>query len=409
MAIKDLFTRKNNNEQEQRNLAIKQEEQRSLYYSDGLTFNDYTSYSTSKNMQLSSVYSATNIISNAVAVLPLNLFETDINGFKNINFTHQLNDVINQPASSINRFNYFKLLVQSILLKGNGYSKIKRNSSGQIIELQYVSSEDVDIIYDKNTRIKKFLIKSENKYYTSEEFLHFYLYSNDGIIGVSVINYAVNSLKLATDAETHSQNFFQSGANLSGIIKVQGTLNADQKNQIKNSWTSAFNGNNSIGVAILPSGLDYQPISISPQDAQLLDSRKYTVIEIARFFNISPVKLFDLTKNSYSTLEQTQLSFLQDTILPYLTLIELELNKKLFLPSERKFLTIKFDNSALLVTDKQSEVEYYSKMIVNGIMTINEVRRKLNLNDVEEGNKLMIQLNMNSVDNIINNKQEIIK
>jgi HK97 family phage portal protein len=370
------------------------------YYNDSLNYNFISSYTTNQHNRLSAVYAATNQISNAIGVMPFNVYETDNEGFKNINFKHYLNDILEQPSSTLTRFNYLKLIGTSIMLNGNAYSKIVRKDN-KVIEIQFIHPNDVEILFDKKTKNKQFKIKSENRIYSNKDFLHFYYYTNDGVIGVSVINYAINSLKLASDAENHSSKFFKSGASLNGVLNASGTLTAEQKQQINMAWNAAFNNPDSSGVAVLPQNLEFQPISINPADSQLLESRQYSVIEIARFFNISPIKLFDLTKNSYATLEQTQLSFLSDTVLPYITLIELELNNKIFNEVEKRIYKIKFDESVLLTTDMQSTVEYYSKMVEKGLMTINEARRKLNLNDRTEGDKLVMQMNMSSVENII--------
>ena len=232
--------------------------------------------------------------------------------------------------------------------------------------------------------------------------LHFWMYSNDLVNGLSVINYAVNSLKLATDANNHSQNFYKSGAASSGLLKLDARLDQKQKDQIKSSWLAAFNDPNSAGVAILPNNIEYQPITINPKDAMLLETRQFDVIEIARFFNISPIKLFDYSKNSYSTLEQTQLSFLEDTVNPYLIMLEQELNRKIFNIAQQNQNEIQFDRTAMLSTDKAALSEYFKNMLVNGIMSINEVRKCLNLNDVDNGDNLFMQLNMSTVDNLIN-------
>ena len=128
-------------------------------------------------------------------------------------------------------------------------------------------------------------------------------------------------------------------------------MNKNKQQRVgKASITSTQGG----GVAILPQGLDFQSISISPEDSQLLDVRKYNVVEIARFFNISPVKLFDYTNVSYSTLEQTSMSYLQDTILPITQMMEDEFNLKLFKPSEVGKKGVDFDYSVVVATDKKN-------------------------------------------------------
>lgn len=394
----NLFNRSNTKTPQ----TVEEPEQRS-YFSDALIYNTTSSYTNSTSMRLSAVYSAVNSISNAVATLPLNLYSVDSNGYKMLNLNNQYNYLLNvQPSNNLSKFNFFKLLVSSVILRGNAYAYIKRDSAGKIIEIKYIPADNVKVNYNQTNDKITYSVTGFKQAIDSKNMLHFWMYSNDTITGISVINYAVNTLKSASDAENHSANFFKSGAATNGLLKANVNLTEAQKQQIRTSWQSAFSDGSSNGVAIVPSGMDYQPISINSKDAQLLESRQFSVIEIARFFNISPVKLFDLSHASYSSLEQTQLSFLQDTINPYLIMIEQEINRKLFNELEQKTNTIKFDTTAILSTDKQATAEYYKTMLVNGIMTINEVRKALNLNDVENGNDLYMQLNMSTVDNLIN-------
>ena len=340
-------------------------EERSLL-TGALSFNSTSSYISSSAMRLSAVYAACNSISNAVASLPVNIYEIDGNGFKNINYQHQLSTILNkQPSSNLSRFNFFKLIISSVLLKGNGYAAIIRNLKGEITAIRYLHPEQVTPNYNWQTDTITYFVTGFKQPIQSKDILHFWMYSNDLINGVSTISYAVNSLKLATDASNHSQNFYKSGAASSGLLRSGAKLDSAQKAQIRQSWNSAFSDPNSSGIAILPFGCEYQPISINPKDAMLLESRQFDVIEIARFFNISPIKLFDLSKTSYSSLEQTQLSFLEDTINPFLIMLEQELNRKLFNQAEQSINEIQFDRSAMLSTDKQSLAEYYKSMLVN--------------------------------------------
>lgn len=163
----------------------------------------------------------------------------------------------------------------------------------------------------------------------------------------------------------------------------------------------------------MPAGLDYQAISISPEDSQLLESRKYNIIEIARFFNISPAKLFDYSNVSYSSLEQSQLSYLQDTIYPYVRMMEDEMNLKLFKPSEFARMQISFDFAILMSTDKSTEVSYYKELLTNGILSLNEVRNKLGFSSIEGGDKHYMQLSYTTTEMIndgsLSNNQEQIQ
>ena len=373
------------------------------FFADNFSFKSYIKYNNNTALKLSAVYAAVNIISNGVAQLPLEVFKSDQNGYIEKQLNHTLSYLLKKsPSDNITIFNFMKMVVNDVLLNGNAFALLLRDNRGNINQIKYINPNKVKIIYDEANEKVVYLVDKENKPVDGFDMLHFKMYTNDGVNGISTISYAANTLKYTTDAETHAGKFFKSGANLSGILKVAASLTNDQKTQIKNNWSEAFNSDtDGNSVAVLPTNIDYQPITIKPSDQQLLESRKYNIIEICRFFNISPVKLFDLSNSSYSSLEQTQLSFLNDTIKPFLKMIENEMNIKLFLPSQKN-LFIQFDETKMLSADKQSLAEYYTKLLNNGILTVNEVRQQLNYNDVEGGNEHYMQLNMGTLKEINN-------
>lgn len=292
--------------------------------------------------------------------------------------------------------------MEDVMLNGESFAYINRDDNLNVTSLDYISPDLVTPTLLADGTVKYF-VSGVSKAIDSVNMLHFYLHCDSQMRGISVIKYASNTLQSAFDAEHHSENFFRSGANLSGIIKASAVLTNEQKKQIKENWASAFNGGaDSATVAILPAGLDYQPISVSPEDSQLLESRKYNIIEIARFFNISPAKLFDYSNISYGSLEQSQLSYLQDTIYPYIRMIEDEMNLKLFKPSEFARLQVSFDFATLMSTDKSTEASYYKELLTNGILSLNEVRNKLGFSSVVGGDKHYMQLSYTTTE-MINN------
>ena len=132
--------------------------------------------------------------------------------------------------------------------------------------------------------------------------------------------------------------------------------------------------------------MEFKPITVNPSDAQLLETREFNVIDICRFFGVSPVKAFDLSKSSYSTVEATNLSFLTDTLSPLLEKIELEFERKIYKPSEKESIDVRFDTSRLLRADKQSLANYYSTLFNIGVVSPNEIRREIDLPSIEGGN-----------------------
>lgn len=161
------------------------------------------------------------------------------------------------------------------------------------------------------------------------------------------------------------------------------------------------------GIAVLEGNMKYQPITVSPKDSQLLESRQFNVVDICRFFSVSPVKAFDLSKSSYSTVEATQLQYLTDTALAVITKIEQEINRKVFLRSERGRIIAEFDTSAILRTDKAAQAAYWKDMFYVGAASPNEIRRENNLSRVDNGDKVFVPVNTQTLDNALMQKMPI--
>ena len=192
--------------------------------------------------------------------------------------------------------------------------------------------------------------------------------------------------------------------NVNGILTVvDGRLRAGQKDEIKKDWAEMISKG---GVGVLEGNMTYQSVSINPSDAQMLETREFNVIDICRFFGVSPVKAFDLSKSSYSTVEATQLAFLTDTLAPMLENIELELKRKVFRPSERNSIEVKFDTSGLLRADKAAQATWIKTQIEGGLLTINEARRQLDLPKVDNGDQPLVNNAMVTLDYELKKQQE---
>lgn len=336
-------------------------------------------------MNISAVYRATELISESVAMLPIKVKVTDKEHKEELE-NHPLNLAFENKYGIMTRFNFVKLLIQSVILRGNGFAYIDRAEDGTVKALRFLESNDVNIFYKKG--------KEESLYYTCNyikgkiepvNMIHLVKNSYDGVNGVSLISFASRSINLANSTENSANNFFKSGCNLSGVLTVQGQLTDRQKNDIRTSWNQAYTNGGS-GLAILQGNMEYKPIQLSASDSQLLESRSYNVQDIARFFGISPVLLGDLTHSSYSTLEAAQQEFLLHTLQPYIVMIEEEFTRKLTKPSEKN-IVINLDETAILKTDKAALANYYGALLDRGVICINECRKELGLSPINGGDK----------------------
>lgn len=369
---------------------FKKKEKRGLQfvsnYSDGLLFGQMVNNNGA--LALSAVYRAVQLISDNIAILPIIIKNIEKEHIADVE-SHNLLDIWqNRNGNYISKFNLIKMLVQSVLLHGNGYAFIQRDKDGNVEDIIYLENGDVAVNYNKHSKRLTYTVTSLRKKVEPCNIIHLLKNSYNGIEGKSVISFANRSINNANQAENQSLNFYQSGMNLSGILTVQGQLSDTQKQEIRQSWNQAYNANGS-GLAVLQGNMSYSPIQINARDAQLLEARQYNVNDIARFFGINPVLLGENNGVSLGSMEQIQQQFISYTLQPYITLIEEEFNRKLLKPSEYSY-KIELDTTALIKTDKTATASYYSTLLDKGVLCINEVRKELGYNKIDGGDTHLI-------------------
>lgn len=368
-------------------------------FSDGLLFGQY---SNSGVMSLSAVFSAIEIISNSLAELPILVKkQSDKN---EVITEHYINNLFNRM--NMTKFMFVKKLITDMLLNGNGFAYIKRDNDGKPIELVYLPKGSVSVDYDPATGRLQYLTTTYKwipRVVPPKDMLHFYKNTNDGYNGIGVIAYAQRTIKIGNYTEEAAADYFGSGCNIKGILKMVGqsglALTDSQKASIRSSWQQVHGGSGNSGLAIMPANLDFIPVSQNASDSQMIETRTFNVSEVARYFNISPVLLQDLSHSSYSTIEASQLEYLTHTLLPYISMMENELNKKLFNDND---YYIDLDENYLMTSDKAATANYLGTLVSRGILTINEARYQLGYGPVEGGDKNLVMFsdtNQNSIDN----------
>lgn len=356
--------------------------EQTLYSSLGLPF--FEGYSQRRAMNLSAVYRCVELISDNVAMLPIRVREDNV-----VVKNHPLYNVLNNRDNLLNKYNLMKLLIQSVLLRGNGFAYINRNSDGSVKSLRFVESGDVTIHYDKVKRELYYFIPSiSNKKIEPINVIHLLKNSYDGINGISVITYADDCLSVSKAAETSAKGYYDSGCNLSGVLSVQGQLNGTQRQDIIQNWKTAYSSNGG-GVAVLQGNMSYTPIQVSAKESQLIEAREYNTKDIARFFGVNPALLGESTGGAYANLQDLQQAFVLHTLMPYIVMVEQEFSRKLLKGTEQNF-HIDLNENFLLRADKSATANYYTAMVNNGLITRNEARNEIGYSEVEGGDTLTI-------------------
>ena len=347
-------------------------------------------------LSLSAVYSAVELISNSIALLPIQVKFKDDKGDPQVNSDHELNLAFNN--NDMSKYMIIKMMVVDMLLFGNGYALIER-SGGHVTGIRYLESNDVQVQWDKYKNKLYYTCNTvPGKVIQPENILHIYKNSRDGHTGIGVLKYAARTIDLANYTENSSLDYFAKGLNVTGIVHAKQPMNKMQAQQALNSIEGNVNADKAY-YKFLPFDIDFQPLTQNAKDAQMIETRLFNVSEIARFFNISPVLLQDLSKSSYSTVEAANLQFLTQTLLPYISIIEAEFNRKL-VGEENIFIDL--DEREFLRTDSQSTANYLSTLKNNGIITTNECREMLGLPRIEGGDEIYVpftDINQNKLSN----------
>ncbi len=358
------------------------------------------------SMQMTAVYSCVRVLAEAVAGLPLHLYKYTDSGGKDKALEHTLYVLLHdEPNPEMTSFVFRETLMTHLLLWGNAYAQLIRNGRGEVVGIYPLMPNRVSVNRDDKGNIYyKYLRGLEDAHLNKEnevillhsEVLHIPGLGFDGLVGYSPIAMAKNAIGMAIACEEYGAKFFANGATPGGILEHPGVVKDPER--VRASWNSAFGGSaNANKVAVLEEGMKYTPISISPNEAQFLETRKFQINEIARIFRVPPHMVGDLEKSSFSNIEQQSLEFVKYTLEPWLIRWEQSLVRSLILPGDKGKYFIKFNVDGLLRGDYESRMNGYATARQNGWMSANDIRALENLDQISEedgGNLYLINGNM---------------
>ena len=352
-------------------------------------------------MQMTAVYSCVRILSEAVAGLPIHYYEYQDDGSKRKAVENPLYFLLHdEPNPDMTSFIFRETLMTHLLLWGNAYAQIIRNGKGEVIALYPLMPNKMSVNRDDDGTIYYLYSKSVDEgkaedagyhYLRKEDVLHIPGLGFDGLVGYSPIAMAKNAIGLAIATEEFGSKFFANGAAPSGVLEHPGTIKDPKK--VREAWMSQFGGSSNSGkVAVLEEGMKYTPISISPEQAQFLETRKFQINEIARIFRVPPHMVGDLEKSSFSNIEQQSLEFVKYTLDPWIVRWEQALNKALLSEKDKNKYFFKFNVEGLLRGDYQSRMQGYAVARQNGWMSANDIRTLEDLDKIspEDGGDLYL-------------------
>lgn len=349
-------------------------------------------------LQLATVWACVRLISETIATLPLGVYERDARGRRKLVRDHWLYSLVHdQPNANMTAVEFWEAVVAQLCLWGNAYC-LKTYAGTRIVSLDPLRPDRMTVKTDENgDLLYKYTTSKGILTYTEAEIFHLKGFGIDGLIGLSPIAYARNSLGAAMSADEASGKMFANGLRPSGALTVEQVLKPAQRTEVRESLVEQFAGTVNTGkVMVLEAGAKYQPLTMNPEDAQMLETRTFNVEEICRWYRVPPFMVGHSTgaSNWGTGLEQQMIAFLTFALRPFLTRIEQGIRKSLLTPVDRRRVFTEFNLEGLMRADSAGRAALYASAAQNGWMTRNEIRELENRPPVEGGDELTVQSNL---------------
>ncbi len=386
----------------QKNKEIKRNNDINIRYVGNKTNKYSPIYDEEKALANSVIYRGVSILTDSVASIPLSIYRKDKKGFWKADEKNTLYNVLTRNANE--RQTIYELLeglVFQLIMYGNSYILIKRNAASDVKELVLLYPHTVyhDVI--SNTYNITDTYNGVSGLFNSNQIIHLRHKSLENIVGKSVVDYCAKTLGLASACDSESLSTLSNGNKMKGIISSESSVigfGDAQDNQLIDIQTNIQNEIDSgKDIMTLPSGVKFQSMSLSAKDSLLLDNKQYSLSDLARFMGVSLSKLGISLGSNYQAAQQDQLNFYIDTLNPILKKIENAFNSKLIADSVSNRYKIEFDRTSLAYFN--DIMKNYKTQIEMGILSVNDVRRTFNKDEVEGGDEILVSTNLQSIQN----------
>jgi HK97 family phage portal protein len=361
-------------------------------------------------LAVSAVYASVDRISSSLASVPFNLYERQSNGDRRLAREHdQFRLVHTAPSQMYTSFAFRKTLMSYALLYGNGYAMLKRDPVTQRpVEYQLLHPCKVLKIEEVDRELYYF-VEGQKLPIPFYDMIHIAAMGSDGYTGKSPIRVHAETIGAAKSRNTYSASTMKNGGFLSGIIKYANALKPEQKEAIREGFQQKHAGSGNAGsTMILDYGMEYQPLTMSAADVQLIETMKFTVEDIARIYGIPPHMIGHLERSTNNNIEHQAIEYVQYCLMPWAIMMEQAFDSRVFRVSEKEsgqYYT-KLELNALMRGDVTARKEFYRMMLDRGVFSINEVRRFEDMNDTAGGDIRLVQANMIPLNLIENQYKE---
>ena len=346
-------------------------------------------------LNLTAVWACVRILSETVGTLPLHLYRRTACG-RERQYDHLCHRLVQAPNSYSTRFDLMHHLMVSCALWGNGYARIFRDKRYRPARLKFIHPARIEPILTDNDEL--FYRSDTGELLPNENVIHLRGLSTNGYKGKSPIAVHRDNLALSVSAQLYGKRFFDQGGNMSGVFKYPSTLKPEAYQRLKKDLIAQSVGLHNAHVPLLlEGGMTYERISIPPEDAQFIATRKFQKTEIATIYGIPPHMIADLERATNNNIEHQGMEFVQYCLMPYLVRIEEEFNRKLLREDEFGEYYFLFGLNGLLRGDAKTRSEYYKNMNIVGAMSANEIRSLEDMNSYDGGDEYFVQMNMQPV------------
>ena len=346
----------------------------------------------------SAVYACIKILAETLASLPLHVYRREVRGGRAKASDHPLYSVLHdRPNAWQTSYEWRSLMQGWVSLRGESYAEIVPGRRGFVDQLRPLRPDRMHFHRQLDDgRLAWFYDGgSQRRVVLQDEIFRVSGLSSDGFCGLSVVGAARNSIGLALDLEEHGGRFFKNGARPGGVLQHPGRIGDQAMKNLRDSWSALHGGvGNSHRVAILEEGMKWESVSMTNEDAQFLQTRKFQLGDIARWFRIPPHMLGDLERATHSNIEHSQIEFVTHTLRPWLVNWEQSIKRDLIIEDE---VSVEFSVDGLLRGDSASRVAVYHNGIQDGWLNPNEVREKENMPAYEGGDEYRRQMNTEPV------------
>ena len=326
------------------------------------------------------VWASVRAIAETIATLPCNVYKKN-NDKREKATEHPLYNLLhNSPNKIISSINFFESIITHMLIFGNAFVEIVRKHTLDIESLNILDPDKIVIKSIGGTITYEYNDNGNIIKYSTENILHIAGMGLSGLVGFSPISLFANDIRTMMSQSDFALEFFSDGARKKPVLYTENKLKSEAKENLKktfrDSWTK--------GIVLLEEGIKVEPMTMALSDAQFLESRRFSVEEIARIFRVPPHMIGELSHATFSNIEHQSMSFVRDTIRPWCTRLEKAFDLSLFNVKERDEYFVKFSLDALLRGDTNTRQQAYKTQLENGVLTINEWRALEDLPPIQE-------------------------